>query len=333
MIKSSRAVLRLPRTPIEPPVKYCARTTQSAKRVPFCPPTAATTHHPSLPFQTRLFTSSSGAFTKAAVAKPPSQEKKDAVLKSLITPSLLHEIQEFWFPDAKPESSIHVRQEHLSRWFAGGEALDKVCVERFLPTLEALRKINLKSGSSLIDAVQPADPCDWMRLLLLLDQLPRNCYRGTSAAIVFTEFDPLARDIAHAAIQRGIPDQTPQIRWQFAYRPWFYMPLMHSEEMGDHEIALEGFRRSAADVESLARGEQVSGSSEADEYRARALQVVRANAEAATELARKNLGFEQMHADIIRRFGRYPHRNMALGREPTQEEREYLENGGETFSP
>ena len=41
--------------------------------------------------------------------------------------------------------------------------------------------------------------------------------------------------------------------------------------------------------------------------------------------------FEKSHKVIIERFGRYPHRNQALGRASTAEEVEYLENGGETF--
>jgi uncharacterized protein (DUF924 family) len=41
--------------------------------------------------------------------------------------------------------------------------------------------------------------------------------------------------------------------------------------------------------------------------------------------------FGDKHVDLIRRFGRYPHRNRWLGREHSAEEREFLENGGETF--
>jgi uncharacterized protein (DUF924 family) len=168
-----------------------------------------------------------------------------------------------------------------------------------------------------------------MSLLILLDQMPRNCYRGASSSVVFNEFDPLARDITRAAIELGIPDEKSEIRWQFAYRSWFYMPLMHSEELADHEKALQGFKKALADVEELA-GEQ-PGSTD-DEYRARAGDAVRADAATAMKMVKMNLDYEQMHYDIVERFGRYPHRNAALGREPTAEETEYLEKGGETFA-
>src|SRR3981189_2247070 len=104
---------------------------------------------------------------------------------------------------------------------------------RFGPTLEALRASGGQTGDVLLRAVQPSDPFDWLSLVLLLDQIPRNCYREASASVVFSYFDPLARDIALAATERGIPDREPQIRWQFTYRSWFFLPLMHSENLAD----------------------------------------------------------------------------------------------------
>ncbi|KAH0598423.1 hypothetical protein MHUMG1_03721 [Metarhizium humberi] len=249
-------------------------------------------------------------------------------IKSLITPALFREIQEFWFLNSTPEACVISPQENVQRWFMGGEALDRECVEKFLPTLEALRKTGVTSGTEILDAVEPTEPCDWMSLLILLDQIPRNCYRGASSSVVFDEFDPLARDVARAAIEQGLPDRNPEMRWQFAFRSWFYMPLMHSEDLIDHEQALDGFRRAVTDVESLAGEHEASPG---NEHHARALEVVRGDVEAAIKMAKTNLDFEQMHYDIIKKFGRYPHRNKALGREATAEEKDYLENGGHTF--
>ena len=57
-----------------------------------------------------------------------------------------------------------------------------------------------------------------------------------------------------------------------------------------------------------------------------------ADQERAVALARliggKDFEQAQHHRDIVRRFGRFPHRNSILGRETTAEEREYLDNGG-----
>lgn len=72
-------------------------------------------------------------------------------------------------------------------------------------------------------------------------------------------------------------------------RRWLYMPFMHSEDLADQDTSVELFARS--------------------------------------ELS-KSLPFAEEHADIIRRFGRFPHRNAILGRETTQEEAAFLAGGG-----
>jgi len=199
--------------------------------------------------------------------------------------------------------------------------------QRFAPTLEALRDLGVCTGNDILQAVQPSDPLDWLSLVLLLDQIPRNCYRGASSNIVFRFFDPLARDIALAAIARGIPDGEPQIRWQFSYRSWFFLPLMHSEDSAAHDKAMGGYELMVKDLHDLANTAIASN----DEYRAKAAKVVQGDVDAANALGQLQLDFEKRHHDIIKRFGRYPHRNEALGRETTAEEREYLLGGGETF--
>lgn len=72
-------------------------------------------------------------------------------------------------------------------------------------------------------------------------------------------------------------------------RKWFYMPYMHSENLADQEACVELFRRS--------------------------------------ELT-DNLPHAIEHAEIIRRFGRFPHRNAVLGRRTTEAEQDYLDRGG-----
>ena len=164
--------------------------------------------------------------------------------------------------------------------------------------------------------------------MLLLDQMPRNCHRGDEAAVAFTVFDPLARDVAAEAMARGIADADPQVRWFICRRMWFYLPLMHSEDLAMHERATEGYARLAADMASLVAGEK---DDEGDEVRARAVRVMAGQGERAMAMAEMQAGFEAKHMVIIQQFGRYPHRNKALGRESTAEEIEYLANGGETF--
>lgn len=200
--------------------------------------------------------------------------------------------------------------------------------QRFAPTLEALHAAGVKSGDEILESLKPSNPLDWLSLVLLLDQIPRNCYRGDSSFIVFKYFDPLARDIALAAIKLGIPDKKPVIRWQFTYRSWFSLPLMHSENASDHETATAEFQLIADDVRAVA---EMTSTTAADPYKATAAKVVQKDIVAAIERAELSIGFEKRHFAIIKQFGRYPHRNEAMGRESTTEEKEYLEAGGETF--
>lgn len=199
----------------------------------------------------------------------------------------------------------------------------------FAPALEAIRASGATTGGQIIEAAKPQDPLDWLSLVLLLDQLPRNCYRGNEASLAFTAFDPLARDVATEAIKRGIPDTDPQVRWFICRRMWFYLPLMHSEDFDLHLQATEAYERLLRDTELLASGSQ---GEDGDAVRAQAVQVMAGHEERAVEMAKTQAQFEKKHLDIIQQFGRYPHRNKALGRAPTAEEEEYLANGGETFT-
>ena len=167
--------------------------------------------------------------------------------------------------------------------------------------------------------------------MILLDQIPRNVYRGDQAHIVFNTFDPIAMQTSINAIEKGIPDKTPGIRWRFAYRTWFYMPLMHSEDVLFHERAVEQFGLIEKDIDELA-GEDDGVPADSDEFRRKAKAVIKSDLEGIKNYAQKNMDFEKKHQVIIQQFGRYPHRNKALGREPTKEETEYLENGGDTFA-
>lgn len=166
--------------------------------------------------------------------------------------------------------------------------------------------------------------------------MPRNCYRGEASSVVFNVFDPMARHITLKALEQGIPDQVPELRYSFARRMWFYLPLMHAEDLATHERAVEEYDGMASDIESLIAQAAAPSTAPAagarDEHHREAVRVVGANAEGAKQLAKVQVEFEKKHYDIIKQFGRYPHRNKALGREMTAEEQEYLDNGGETFS-
>lgn len=102
--------------------------------------------------------------------------------------------------------------------------------------------------------------------------------------------DALARDVARRAIDRGVDRRIDPI-----LREFLYLPFMHSEHLPDQEHCVALF-------------ENAGNADKPD------------NAE--------NLKYARVHADIIRRFGRFPHRNRVLGRPTTEEEQSFLDNGG-----
>ena len=165
------------------------------------------------------------------------------------------------------------REAGPDKWFTKNADFDAEIVRRFLPTYEAAAKGRLAAWEQSPDGA--------LALLIVLDQFPRNMFRGDARTYAA---DPLARDVASRAIARGF-DQ----RFEPRERNFFYLPFSHSELLADQQRCVE-----------LARA-----TGDAD-----------------------NLKWAEHHADIIRRFGRFPHRNAVLGRVTTAEEQVFIDDGG-----
>ena len=165
------------------------------------------------------------------------------------------------------------REAGPEAWFKKDDAFDAEIRRRFLAAHEAA------AAGKLSDWEHSAEGA--LALLILLDQFPRNMFRG-SARMFAT--DPMARAIAAGSIVRGHDAQTDKMM-----RGFFYLPFEHSEDMADQERGVAFFK--AID--------------DAD-----------------------GLKWAEVHADIIRRFGRFPHRNAVLGRDTTPEEQKFLDEGG-----
>lgn len=139
-------------------------------------------------------------------------------------------------------------------------------------------------------------PRGTLALIILLDQFSRNIYRDTPRA--FSQ-DTQALEAAVNGVEKGFDMGLHPVM-----RVFFYMPFMHSED-------LEMQKRSTALFGSLER-----------EFTS------------PPELARvlsTNRDYAERHYAIIKRFGRYPHRNKILGRESTPEEIEFLKEPGSSF--
>jgi uncharacterized protein (DUF924 family) len=165
------------------------------------------------------------------------------------------------------------RDAGYEKWFARDDAFDAEFERRFHQAHLAAARGELEAWLASSEGA--------LALLILLDQFPRNCFRGCAHSYAT---DGLARSYARRAIDAGFDLQV-----ETALRMFFYLPFEHSEAMADQERAMELFAQIGDD-----------------------------------ELMK----YARLHRDLIARFGRFPHRNQALGRESTQEEIDYLASGG-----
>lgn len=163
------------------------------------------------------------------------------------------------------------RNAGQGEWFAQRPEFDRQFRDCFLPLHEKAVRANWREAST---------PEGSLALLLLLDQFPRNAFRGTPRMYAT---DTTARDVAKTALAAQHDHAVDE-----ELRPFFYLPFAHSEDLADQD-------RSVALCGTLK--------------------------EPAPSHARR-------HRDIIRRFGRFPHRNPILGRAMTPAEQRFLDEGG-----
>ncbi len=163
------------------------------------------------------------------------------------------------------------------KWFAKDDGFDATIRDGFLDTHFAAARSDLADWGHTAEGT--------LALIILLDQFPRNLFRGSGHAFAT---DGLARAIARQALEQGFDRAVdPKLR------PFLYLPFEHSEDPADQALSIQLFtvhRDETGDAESLRWAVE--------------------------------------HRDIIARFGRFPHRNAALGRETTPAEQAYLDGGG-----
>jgi len=140
---------------------------------------------------------------------------------------------DFWFGPVDDRD----REQHREIWFKSTEEFDATLHREFLADYEGAAAGPLPSWET--------SPAGALALVLLLDQVPRNIFRGTPRAYAT---DAAARAAAHRALERGFDQLVPP-----AWRLFFYMPFHHSEDIADQ-------RRSVALFNALPRNPYRGGS-------------------------------------------------------------------------
>jgi uncharacterized protein (DUF924 family) len=168
-----------------------------------------------------------------------------------------------------------------AKWWEKDDALDAQIREKFTETYEA-------AATGALDAWAEEGPESALALILTLDQFPRNMFRNDTKAFAT---DKKAANLTKAGLLQGydlwFKENKPE-----DWRAFFYIPLMHSENLEDQRRCVDLF---------------------------------------ATHGPEKNLPFARLHHDIIARFGRFPHRNALVGRKNTLEESAFLKHPGSVF--
>jgi uncharacterized protein (DUF924 family) len=192
----------------------------------------------------------------------------------------------FWF-GIPPTTEADVMANER-RWFRSGAEMDDEVRRRFGRAVDAGVRGELDSWA--------ATARGRLALVILLDQLTRNVFRGTTATY---DGDAKAQTLSLEAFDAGLDRELA-----FVERLFLSMPLLHSER---------------------------------PELHARLASIARAIAGDAPPIYRKLCAMhdEQVrkYADVVRRFGRFPHRNAILGRASTPEEIEFLADWEQRAAP
>jgi uncharacterized protein (DUF924 family) len=200
-------------------------------------------------------------------------------------------VRDFWF--GKQPLSPEQLGKRMQLWFGGDEIssaqreyLDQAIRARYEPLIEQAAAGRLDSWAD--------GPRRRLSLILILDQFPRNIYRGTARAYAY---DEQALALAVSGMQSAADAALNPVE-----RMFFYMPLQHSETREVQDESVAAYRRLVIEAP-----------------------------EPQKEIFAACLEFAVRHRKVIERFGRFPHRNAILGRASSKEEDAYLREGGEIF--
>ncbi|MFN3314494.1 MAG: DUF924 family protein [Hyphomonas sp.] len=134
-------------------------------------------------------------------------------------------------------------------------------------------------------------PRQRLAALIVLDQMSRNIFRGSPRA--FAQ-DLLALHLCKAGLEAGENETLSEVE-----RVFYYLPLEHSEAMADQVRSVELFEALHAEARAPFK-----------------------------DFTKTTLDYAIDHLDAIKQFGRFPHRNAVVGRVSTDEEKEWLAEGG-----
>ncbi len=198
--------------------------------------------------------------------------------------NLPKKIRAFWFRDTIADPSAIVAR--MGFWFGADADRDAEIRTDWMQITEDAMAGRLDPMGST--------PFGRLALILLLDQFPRNLFRGSARAF---EKDGRARYLMRDGMSLQMDLALSPIE-----RCFFYMPLQHSEFLEDQESSVSRYQQLFSEVSLDQR-----------------------------KVFQSFLDYAILHRDIVARFGRFPHRNAMLNRLSTGEELTYLAGNAPRF--
>lgn len=198
-------------------------------------------------------------------------------------------VLDVWF--GTPDAHGFCPRERAARWFRSPPGFDALLREHFGAALAAAARGELEAWA------RDAPVRGRLALIVLTDQFSRNVHRGSAAAFAT---DSLALAHARAAVDSGTDRSLP---WDL--RAFHYLPFEHAEDVDAQDEAVRRFEELLREANATVPDPGHPG-----------LRRLAAFVEHARE-----------HRAIVRRFGRFPHRNAVLGRQDTPLERRWLREG------
>ncbi|CAN8061817.1 unnamed protein product [Agarophyton chilense] len=208
---------------------------------------------------------------------------------------IIANVLKYWFgDDTFPPYENYKNQVDL--WYGSSEQIDADIRQRFgRETDDAISgKLDHFIGNTNRDYKSN------LALVVMLDQFPRNIYRGSEKAFAG---DAKARAVVQHLLDTQEWDGLKN-HFSPVARMSFLLPLMHQESLDGQVKCVELIQSMIEECKSAGK-----------------------QAEETVELLQKSLQFAQLHREIIEQFGRFPYRNKALSRPSTPEEERYLIDG------
>jgi uncharacterized protein (DUF924 family) len=210
-------------------------------------------------------------------------------------------VLKFWFSnnrwsslDNPPAKSAPIDESDGLRWFSPSKEFDKQVRENFEDDLPHLVNDDYRYPGDI------THPEHLLACIIALDQFPRNIYRHDARAY---SYDYKAKELSKFLIANQSDKQLPYIE-----RAFINLPFEHSENLEDQNIAVEYSQQ----LYDEAKNDPTSN-------------------EDVCNFIKYFVKASKQHQEIIKQFGRFPHRNAVLKRESLENEDIYLRNGGERF--